>query len=137
VPQAPISLDDQKAAQDSAGGYSASLVDVCLSSFLTDHCNSDNEILIGAYVDGSTPLAEVQSQLLSELNDSGFDRRPNMDADKAAEAVKALFAGHDDMSRPFDASLEVLDEEEAETMGGDEMCQAWVRVSWPEEEEPD
>lgn len=118
----------------------ATLIDVCLSSFLHDHHNRRGELLLGAYVDGTTTLADLRSELLQELQAYGHDlvygRDDELDDAAARAAIDELFAGHSDLSRPFDASLEVIAEEDREDMGGDEMCQAWVLLQWePKEEE--
>lgn len=134
----PSTQDQLASAREDSGGVALVLVDVCLSSFLTDHHNRDGELLLGVYVDGRTKLIDVRESLYSELMSADFsDRTDGLDYPAAQRAIHDLFDGKD-IESLFDASLETLDEDEAETMGGDEMCQAWFVLTWdvPETEEP-
>ena len=83
-------------------------------------------------MDGTTSHQEVLDELLSELNARDIDD-DSFVYDYAKGAIKSLFLDHiGDMSTPFDASLDILSEEEAEMA---EPCQAWFLVKWDVEED--
>lgn len=112
--------------------FTAQHIDTCLSGYLNDHHNRDGELLLGAYVDGNTTYQEVLDELLSELNarDMTFDGSFNYDSAEAA--IRDQFSTVPDMSKVFDASLDVLSEEEAEMA---DPCQAWFLITWDASEE--
>lgn len=116
-------------------------IDTCLSSYLQDHHNRDGECLFGVYVDGTSTRHDVMSGLIDEVRSTG-DRIDEAVSDDAIKgAIKSLFADaygttEEELAKLFDSSLEVIGEEEGETMGGDEMCQAWFLIQWEQEEEP-
>lgn len=123
------SIEDQKAEIDSAGGFTLTHVDTCLSCFVLDHMNGDNELLLGVYVDGETTCMQVKADLLSEIN-GACGTKPGFDYDKAAQAVVEAFAAVD-LDTIFAPSLEVPSEDDDEG----ESCYAWFRLAWPAEEE--
>lgn len=106
----------------------AQLIDICLGCYLTDHHNRPGELLLGVEVDGTTDRKEVLDGLLSELNARDIDDE-SFDYDTAKGCIKSLFVeGYGtDLSGLFDASLDVLTDEEREMS---EPCQAWFLLTW-------
>jgi hypothetical protein len=111
----------------------ASHIDTCLGGYLLDHHNRAGELLLGAIVDGTTTQGEVLEELLRELNARDIESEA-FDYDAAKGALKSLFseAFGTVLDKPFDASLEVLSEEDLDMA---EPCQAWFLLEWEEEED--
>lgn len=136
------SLDQQtRSARESAGvTFMWHHIDTCLSSFLHDHHHRDGELLLGAIVFGDTTVGAVLDELQSEFNAVGWDlasERRGYDHGAAQAALDRLKAENADrLDKPFDTSLEVLDDEDDEL---DDYIQAWFLLTWDtpdEEEEP-
>jgi len=50
-----------------ANDYSLTHVDTCLSCYVQDHCNGDNELLLGVPVDRNTRAWQLRAALLDGL----------------------------------------------------------------------
>lgn len=136
------SLDQQtRSARESAGvTFMWHHIDTCVSDYLRDHHNRDGELLLGVYVDGESTVNMVLDDLISEFHQIAYqigENRRGYDHDAAKDALDRLYTENlDVMDKPFDASLEILTDEEKEDFAG-EMCQAWFLLTWdlPEEED--
>lgn len=102
-------------------------VGTCLPCFVLDHCNGDDEALIGIPVDGSTTSVDLKNSVIADLW-LQCDKLPER-YDRAAifAAADDCFASVRDPSKPFDSSLENPDT--AEEVFGESVF-AWFRVSW-------
>lgn len=97
-------------------------VDTCLPCYVLDHCNGDNEALVGVPVDRATRHWQLRESLEREI----FDYCDKIPADKDEElkaAIAELFAGVHPLST-FDSSLEPAADD------WEESCMAWFRVTW-------
>jgi hypothetical protein len=144
----PLSIDEQKAAIDSAGEFTLTHTDTCLSCYVLDHMNGDNEMLLSASVDGDSTYADVKSELLLNLNESS-EEKPGFDYDKATAAIAYWFEGVEP-TKLFDVSLESAPKEADygsddlfedaqnaydEASEASESCYAWFRLAWPAQED--
>lgn len=101
-------------------------VDTCLSCYVLDHCNGDNETLLGVPVDSSSRVWNVIDGVMEEL--ANDERIPDWVSERMIdEAIKDLRNGAHPF-KTFDKSLEPNKE-------NSETCFAWFRVTW--DDEPD
>jgi hypothetical protein len=126
----PSTQEQLATIRDASGnGIALAHVDTCLGSFLNDHHNRDGECLFGVVVDGNSTNLDVLEGLRSEYISTGDRVLASVEDSAVFDAIDEWFAGRD-LKALFDSRLEVIDEDEAETMGGDEMCQAWFVLTW-------
>lgn len=104
-------------------------VDTCLSCYVLDHCNGDDETLIGVAVDGKSTYASVKSDLWEEICNNYRLFPEDMRDIEIRIAINALFEPVTDLSAYFDPSLENTEEDEM----GDMPC-AWFRFTWEKED---
>lgn len=108
--------------------YKAALthIDTCLPCYLLDHCNRDNEMLLGVAVSGNTTNEEVKEALLQELHARDFHVEVEYDA--CRKAIEEEFYPPESMGRLFDSTLDT-------PMQGDtdEHVYAYFRLSWEAE----
>jgi hypothetical protein len=102
-------------------------VDTCLPCYVLDHCNDDNEQLIGVAVSRGSRVHHVRAELLGEILAYG-DKLPDTitESDIVAAVADCLKGLH-----PFaawDSSLDIDDE-------SGESCYAWFRLSWESNDE--
>jgi hypothetical protein len=102
-------------------------VDTCLPCYVLDHCNGDDEQLIGVAVSRGSRVHHVRAELLNEILAYG-DKVPEgiTEADIVAAVTDCLKGLH-----PFaawDSSLNADDE-------SGESCYAWFRLSWESDDE--
>lgn len=103
-------------------------VDTCLSCFVLDHCNGDNEALFGVYVDSSSRMYSVKERLMEEILNMGDKIPDEISNYQVAAAIAECFAG----VHPFKAFDSSLERASGEDCG--EACQAWFRLDWEAEE---
>lgn len=102
-------------------------VNTCLPSYVTDHCNGDNEMLVGVPVYRSTRIWQMRQDLADEIHAYG-DKLPEDLPDSIVDAAIAeCFAGAHPLAA-FDSRLEPEDEDDGES------CYAWFRFTWSEED---
>jgi hypothetical protein len=111
-----------------ANDYSLTHVDTCLSCYVQDHCNGDNELLLGVPVDRSTRAYQLRAALADELQVMG-DSRDSLDYDKAEAAIREWFKDVHPL-KAFDNRLETASPED-----DCELCYAWFRLEWEPAEE--
>ncbi len=136
------SLSEQLAdAREEAGeSFLWAHIDTCLSCYLNDHHHRDGELLLGAFVDGSSTVSDVLDSLSDEFHTIAYDlaaNRAGYDHDAAKAALDRLIDENSDrLERPFDSSLESPTEDEDDDCS--EYAQAWFLLTWevPEEPEP-
>ena len=104
--------------------YKLQHTDTCLPCYVQDHCNGENERLLGVYVDGLTTYGEVRNALHDEMK--GRDMPRGFDWEAAAIAIDEAFSTVD-LDDIFDPALDLPDEESDEYR---ESCYAWFRLSW-------
>lgn len=101
-------------------------IDTCLSCYVLDHCNGDDELLLGVPVSRGSRMFQVRQSLRDEIEALSTDK-PGFSYDAAHAAVAEAFKGVHPL-RAFDSRLEPdSDDETAET------CYAWFRLSWDAE----
>lgn len=100
-------------------------IDTCLSCYLTDHHNRPGELLLGASLDGTTSGLDVMWELIHQLQGLNIDSE-SFDYDSAKACIKSLFTGLPEINAPFDASLEMRNDDD------EESCQAWFLLTWKE-----
>lgn len=115
----PVVRDEWRIIESTSESYDVSLIDVCLSCYLTDHHNRDGEQLLCVAVDGSTRNGHVASELRAELQNYEFPRGFNYGA---AELAIADCMSKADGRRLFDSSLERGE--------CDESCYAYFLLSY-------
>lgn len=99
-------------------------VDTCLPCYVQDHCNGENEMLIGVPVDKASRMHTVRRDLAAEVRAYG-DKLPAEFTDSDVEsAIGDMFKGVHPL-KAFDSSL---DRASADDMG--ESCYAWFRFTW-------
>lgn len=99
-------------------------VDTCLSDYVLDHCNGDDEQLFGVHVDGATRVYTVKSDLASEIRAYGDKLPEEINDEQVAAAIAETFRGAHPF-RAFAPSCERVDDD----FSG-EIAQAWFRASW-------
>jgi hypothetical protein len=127
----------QSRRDESETEFAVTHIDTCLSSFLNDHHNRDGELLLGVFVDGNATVGQVLDGLRDEYRQIAYEMGENrlgFDYDAGLAAIDSVIAENDDnRDKPFDASLDVLGEDD----DCSESCQAWFLIHWdvPEEED--
>jgi hypothetical protein len=114
--------------------YTASFshVDTCLPDYVLDHCNGDDECLLGVYVDGNTTYEQLKAGLREELDSSDWGI-PDEAWDAVDVALEDLFRPVDSMSTAFDNRLETRSDDDC----GLPSCYAWFRLSWEQNDDDD
>jgi len=104
------------------------LIDTCLASYVLDHCNGPNELLIGIPVWRESCNVDVKNDLLCGIRDSEFEPedKPGFDDDAAKAAVESYFA-EADPAAPWPPSIHV--EASNDDDDGEAPC-SWFRLSW-------
>jgi hypothetical protein len=102
-------------------------VDTCFPCYMLDHCNGDDEQLIGVAVSRGSRVHHVRAELLDEILACG-DKLPEdvTESDIVAAVADCLKSLH-----PFaawDSSLEKYDET-------GESCYAWFLLTWESNDE--
>lgn len=98
-------------------------VDTCLPDYVLDHCNGENEALIGVPVDRSTRHWQMRQDIDLEIFNCG--KLPDSDVlpgPQIAAAIDECFSGAHPLAC-FDSSLDNASEH------GD-TCYAWFRITW-------
>ena len=107
-------------------------VDTCLSCYVTDHCNGETEALVGVPVDCTTTYGNLLDALDSEIRWS-VDMPEGVTSDDLRAALAELFEPVPCMAKIFDSSLE-----QPEAYGDDggvgDLCYAWFRLSWGDDD---
>lgn len=117
----------------------ASLIDVCLACYVTDHHNRNGELLLCTEVCATTTIAEVRDGLLNDLNGCCRDV-PDEFWPLAESAIRewaserAGIAGVDDA---FDGGLPLQADGDAtdspdDLSDGDEWPQVWLLLEYTE-----
>lgn len=110
-------------------------IDTCLSGYVLDHCNGDNELLLGVPVDGASTHEDVRQNLLNEFRNDSSEKGAHISEEMFRAAVDEQFSTVPDMAAPFDSTLEAeRDPDEEGPLYESETCYAWFRVSWDEAE---
>lgn len=128
------------ARESSSSGYVCTHVDTCLGTYLNDHHNRDNELLLGVFVDGNSTYGDIKLALVEEFNQIGYElgeNKPGYDHDKARAAIDEAFSHipRSEMSHiHFDETLDIMSEADLAAADGDDYCQAWFVISWDPEE---
>lgn len=97
-------------------------IDTCLSCYVLDHCNGDNELLLGVYVSSASRVYDVKREAHEELERSDCDK-PGFDYDAAHAAIDVAFAG----VHPF-KTWDTMIESDPDDVG--ESVYSWFRLSW-------
>jgi hypothetical protein len=117
--------------------YSVStrFIDICTSDYVLDHCNGDNECLIGVSVGHDTKwesllddvMSEVwqQDKIPADVSDDMIKAEIESDVMRASNVVGSMTA-----SGVFDNHDE---DDEADYVDSDSM--AWFRITWQEKED--
>ena len=96
-------------------------VDTCLPCYVLDHCNGEDEMLVGVPVDRSTRHWQLRRDLEAEVFAYG-DEIPEAVTDaQVSAAIAECFAGAHPLGT-FNSSLGAGDD--------DEPCYAWFRFTW-------
>ena len=100
-------------------------VETCLPCYVNDHCNGDDELLLGVSVTPRMSAREVWQGLCDEWRNNG-DKAPAeyTDSQFCTESLRIFTL--DGFDKPFAPNLEVPDEDD----DTHEWPQAWFRVSW-------
>lgn len=109
-------------------GLFVSHIDTCLSCYVQDHCNGENEELFGVAVDGSMRVHHVKAALISEVH-ATVNKMPD-GANYEAAIIEAFSGVHP--FKTFDSSLEP-----ASAYEDGESVYAYFRFSWDIEETAD
>ena len=100
-------------------------MDTCLSCYVLDHCNGENEELVGVCVDASTRNHEVKTELLATLS-AHCDKIAEAGLENAArKAIDTWFRGLHPLAC-FGRNLP----SRADCAESDDVPQAWFRFSW-------
>lgn len=100
-------------------------VDTCLPCYVQDHCNGDDECLLGVPVTGSDRVWHVRQCLEFDAMRGGADSFPDDMSDAAIlAAIADAWRGAHPL-KAFDSSLERATDDD---MG--ESCYAWFRFTW-------
>lgn len=98
-------------------------IDTCLSCYVLDHCNGDNELLLGVSVDRGTRHYQLRAALLDEWHSNCDERVPESVTDDVfRSAVLDCFSSAHPLAT-FDRGLDYSTEDS-------ETCFAWFKVSW-------
>lgn len=106
---------------------SISHVDTCLPCYVQDHCNGDDEMLLGVPVDSSSRNHQVRDSLIDEVRNYG-DKLPDSITDNE---VKAAIIDLFKQAHPFGVFERGLDK--ADDSG--ESAYAWFRFTWESADE--
>lgn len=101
-------------------------VDTCLSDYVLDHCNGDDEQLFGVHVDGATRVYTVKSDLASEIRAYGDKLPEEINDEQVAAAIAETFRG----AHPLKTFDRRLDRASVDDDFSGEIAQAWFRASW-------
>lgn len=105
-----------------------SLIDVCLSCYLTDHHNREGELLLSVPVDRTTRNGEVRRALIDELGAADYGLPDGFDYDEAERAINACFAAADGR-KTFDSSLDRRGDDD------DESCMAHFLITYGDDDD--
>ncbi len=110
--------------------YSVSLrhVDTCLPCYVQDHCNGDDECLVGVPVARRDRVWHVRQCLEFDVLRGASDSFP---ADMPDDVILAAIADAWRGAHPLKAWDRSLEPDNSEDMG--ESCYAWFRFSWEQE----
>jgi hypothetical protein len=96
-------------------------IDLCLPCYVQDHCNGENEMLLGIDADGATTFADVLAGLIDAFA-HGDDKAP-FDVTAFELVARQWFDGVD-MATVWDYTPN----EDADD-SSEQVC-AWFRLSW-------
>lgn len=99
-------------------------VDTCLSCYVLDHCNGDNEQLFGVAVDRNSRIWEVKAQLIAEIQVMGDKLPETITESDIYAAVKELFNGVHPLKVFEHMDYSFSDDDHGE------YAYAWFRASW-------
>lgn len=99
-------------------------IDTCLSCYVLDHCNGDNELLLGVTVNRASRVFEVKNLLHEEVRSLDVDK-PGFDYDAAHAAIDAAFKG----AHPLKAWSKTLEPSDPDDDTG-ESVYSWFRLTW-------
>jgi hypothetical protein len=99
-------------------------VDTCLSCYVLDHCNGEDEMLVGVPVDRSTRYYQLKLELESEVAAYGDKLPDEIPERQVRDAIGECFAGAHPLAT-FDSSLD-----SAAAYEDGESVYAWFRFTW-------